>query len=279
MTHTIAIANQKGGVGKTTTVINLGVCLAQMEKKVLVVDMDPQGTLSAGLGVTSDKLEHTIYTAMMNPEMPVNRIIRPVKAYLDLLPANNDLAAAEIELIPELRRELTLRRLLESLESWYDYILIDCPPNLSLLTVNALCASDGVIIPLQCEYFAMRVVKLLLDSIARTKARLNPDLELLGILATMYSTGTVHAREVLEELKSVFEDKVLDVVIYKSIRFAEASVANQSIIEYSSQHKGAQAYRKLAKIVDERVNAQTHTNSKEPGYSDYASGKISTDAG
>jgi chromosome partitioning protein len=238
MARIIAVANQKGGVGKTTSVINLGVALAHMEKKVVLVDMDPQGTLTVGVGVNANGLENTIYDALMDEEVPTNRIIRPVKAYLDLLPANNDLAAAEIELIPELRRELILRRVLE--------------PSLSLLTVNALCASDGVIIPMQCEYFAMRVIRLLLDSIARTKARLNPDLELIGILATMYSTGTVHAREVLEELRSAFGDKVFDVVIYKSIRFAEASVANKSIVEYSGKHKGAKAYRKLAEALLEQ---------------------------
>lgn len=255
MTHTIAIANQKGGVGKTTTVINLGVALAHMKKKVLVVDLDPQGALSAGLGVNGDELQQTIYTAMLNPDIPLQPIIQPIKAYLDLVPANSDLAAADIELIPELRRELILRRILQPLDGWYDFILIDCPPSLSLLTVNALCASEGTLVPLQCEYFAMRVIRVLLDSIERTKARLNPDLELIGILATLYSTGTIHAREVLEELRSVFGELVFEVVIHKSIRFAEASVANQAIVEYAGKHKGAVAYRQLAEQLVETLES------------------------
>jgi chromosome partitioning protein len=248
MTQTISIANQKGGVGKTTTVINLGVALAQMKKKTLVLDLDPQGALSAGLGINANAVEHTVYDLLMNPDdIPVNRAIYPAQTYLDLIPANNHLAAAEIELIPELRRELVLRGVLEPLDGWYDFILIDCPPSLSLLTVNALCASDGVIVPLQSEYMAFRVLRDLLESIARIKERLNPDLELTGILATMYSTGTIHAREVLEELRAAFGDKVFDVVIHKSIRFAEASVANRAIADYASNHKGAKAYQKLAK--------------------------------
>jgi chromosome partitioning protein len=249
MTRTIAIANQKGGVGKTTTVVNLGVVLARMQKKVLAVDLDPQGALSVGLGIDGFGLDKTVYTALTEPDLPINRIVYPVKAYLDLIPSNIELASAEMELIAEIRREYILRRILEPLRPWYDFILIDCPPSLGLLTVNALCASQEVLIPMQCEYFAMRGIRLLLDAIDRIKARLNPDLELGGILATMYSTGTIHAREVLNEIRSVFGDKVFDIVIHKSIRFAEASVASQALVEYASEHKGAEAYRKLAKAL------------------------------
>ncbi len=256
MTRMISVANQKGGVGKTTTVVNLGVALAQMQKKTLVVDLDPQGALSAGLGIDGYGLEETIYDAMLDTEFPMNRIIYPVKAYLDMIPANIDLASAEMELIAEIRREFILRRILEGLKSWYDFILIDCPPSLGLLTINALCASQEVLIPMQCEFFAMRGIRLLLDAIEKVKGRLNPDLELGGILATLYSTGTIHAREVLEEIRSVFGDKVFDVVIYKSIRFAEASVASQAIVDYASKHKGAQAYRELAKEILEQGQGQ-----------------------
>jgi chromosome partitioning protein len=248
-TRTIAVANQKGGVGKTTTVVNLGFALAQMQRRVLAVDLDPQGALSVGLGVDGYGLQETVYTALMDGDFPINRIIYPVKAYLDLLPANIDLASAEIELITEAQREVQLRRILEPLNQWYDYILVDCPPSLGLLTLNALSACNEVLIPLQCEYFAMRGIRPLLETMEQVKTRHNRELDLSGILATMYSTGTVHSREVLEEVQAIFGERVYDVIIHKSIRFAEASVASQSILEYAADHKGAEAYRKLAQEI------------------------------
>lgn len=252
MARTIAVANQKGGVGKTTTVINLGVVLARMKKKVLLIDMDPQGSLAAGLGLEPDGLDLTIYNALLTPEMPISQVIRPYQAYLDLIPANIDLAAAEIELIAEIRRELILRRILEPLNSWYDFVLIDCPPSLGLLTANSLCACQEVLIPLQCEYFAMRGIRLLLSTIDKIKARLNPELRILGIVPTMYATGTIHAREVVEEMRAVFGDLIFDTVVQKSIRFAEATVANQAMLDYASKHQGTQAYQRLAERILEK---------------------------
>jgi chromosome partitioning protein len=269
MTRIISIANRKGGVGKTTTVINLGVALAHMKQKTLLLDLDTQGALSAVVGIDPGSQDETIYTLLMDDDYPVNQVTTPVQAYLDLIPANADLSAAEIELIPEIRRELILRRVLEPLNGWYDFILIDCPPSLNLLTINALCASQEVIIPLQCEHFATRGIQMMLDTIDRINDRLNPDLELRGILATMYSTGTVHARDVLEEIRSTFGDKVFDVVIYKSIRFAEASEAKRAIVEYSDKHKGAKAYKKLADILLEdgkTIKPEPESASNEHGW-------------
>jgi len=254
-TRIVSIANQKGGVGKTTTVMNLGAALADLQKKTLVVDLDPQGALSVGLGIDGSSLEETIYNALMDPDFPVSRVIYPIKDYLDLIPSSIELASAEMELIAELRREYTLRRMLDPIRDCYDFILIDCPPSLGLLTINALCTSQEVLIPMQCEYLAMRGIRLLLDAIEWVKARTNRDLELGGILVTMYATGTIHSREVLEEIRAVFGDKVFDEVIYKSIRFAEASVASQAIVEYAGTHKGAQAYRMVAKAIVDRNRA------------------------
>ncbi len=253
-TRTLAIVNQKGGVGKTTTAINLSVALAELEQKTLVVDLDPQGALSVGLGIEGASLDHTIYTAMMDPAYDVNRVVYPLRPFLDMIPANIELASAEMELIAEIRREYILQRVLESIAAGYDYIVIDCPPSLGLLTINALTACRDVLIPMQCEYFAMRGIRMLLQAIDWIKARVNKDLELGGILVTMYSNSIIHHREVLAELQDVFGGKVFKSVIPKSIRFAEASVASQSLVEWAPEHKGTRAYRVLAKeIVAQRL--------------------------
>ena len=250
MGRVIALANQKGGVGKTTTAINLGAALAENGKRVLLVDMDPQGALSVGLGLNPQSLEQTLYTLLMDPKRDADETIAGTKIDgLDLLPSNIDLAAAEVLLVGEVAREQALARVLRPLRKRYDFILTDCPPSLGLLTVNALTAADGVLIPLECEYFALRGMALLMDTISKITERLNPNLEIVGILATMYDARTVHGREVLGRVEDAFGDQVFRTVIGKTIRFAEAPVAGQSILTYAGDSSGAAAYRELAKEV------------------------------
>ena len=264
-TRTLAIVNQKGGVGRTTTAINLSAALAELEQRTLVIDLDPQGALSVGLGIEGAGLEHTVYTAMMEPEFDINRVVYPLKPFLDLIPANIELASAEMELIAEIRREYILQRVLDPIANDYDYILIDCPPSLGLLTINALTACDQVLIPMQCEFFAMRGIRMLLQAIDWIKVRVNKKLELGGILVTMYSPGTIHHREVLDEMRSVFGSKVFKAVVQKSIRFAEASVASQSLVEWAPEHKGTQAYRALAREIVAQAPAVWPGASAGPG--------------
>ncbi|MGH3744320.1 MAG: ParA family protein [Mycobacteriales bacterium] len=243
----IALCNQKGGVGKTTSTINLGAALAEHGRRVLLVDFDPQGALSVGLGVNPGQLDRTIYDLLMEPSLAVDEVLlKTAVAGMDLLPSNIDLSAAEVQLVNEVAREQTLARTLQQVRPDYDIVLIDCQPSLGLLTVNALTAAQAVIIPLECEYFALRGVALLMQTIDKVRQRLNPQLEVEGVLATMYDARTLHSREVLARVVEVFGDAVFDTVINRTVRFPETTVAGRPIIDYAPSSPGARAYRDLA---------------------------------
>ena len=244
----ISMVNQKGGVGKTTSTINLGAALAECGRKVLLVDFDPQGALSAGFGTNPHELELTVYNVMMDRKVDINDVILPTDIEnIALLPANIDLSAAEVQLVNEVAREQVLASALRKVQNEYDVILIDCQPSLGLLTVNALTASHGVIIPLICEFFALRAVALLVDSIEKVQDRLNPGLEITGVLATMFDARTIHSKEVLARIIDAFGDKVFDTVIKRTVKFPDATVSAEPILSYASNHTGAQAYRQVAR--------------------------------
>ena len=252
----ISMVNQKGGVGKTTTTINLGAALAEVGRRVLLVDFDPQGALSAGFGANPHELELTVYNVMMDRKVNVRDVILETGVpNVDLLPANIDLSAAEVQLVNEVAREQVLASALRAVENDYDVILIDCQPSLGLLTVNALTASHGVIIPLICEFFALRAVALLVDSIEKVQDRLNPKLEIDGVLATMFDSRTLHSKEVLARIVDAFGDKVFDTVIKRTVKFPDASVSAEPILSYASNHPGADAYRQLARELISRGGA------------------------
>jgi chromosome partitioning protein len=252
----IAMCNQKGGVGKTTSTINLGAALAEYGRKVLLVDFDPQGALSVGLGINPHELDKTIYNLLMDRGTEIHEVIRPtLLKNTDLLPANIDLSAAEVQLVGEVAREQVLARVLRPVLDEYDVVLIDCQPSLGLLTVNALTASHGVVIPLECEFFALRGVALLVETIEKVKDRLNPGLEIDGILATMYDPRTLHSREVVARVVEAFGDQVFHTVIGRTVKFPDASVAAEPITTYASSHAGAYAYRLLARELIARGDA------------------------
>lgn len=249
----ISMCNQKGGVGKTTSTINMGACLAEYGRKVLLVDLDPQGALSAGLGLTHDDIEDTIYDVMLDSHTSIHSAIQHTGvAGLDLVPANIDLSAAEIQMVNEVGREHTLARALRPVRRDYDFIIIDCQPSLGLLTVNALACSQGVIIPMECEFFSLRGLALLTDTVEKVSDRINFDLEVMGILVTMFDRRTKHAREVMSRVVDYFGDKVFDTVITRTVRFPETSVAGEPITTWAPNSPATQQYRNLAKEVSER---------------------------
>jgi chromosome partitioning protein len=244
----LSMCNQKGGVGKTTSTINLGAALAEAGRKVLLVDFDPQGALSVGLGFNPHEMDLTVYNLLTSREVAVGDVLVQTDVEnLDLLPSNIDLSAAEVQLVNEVAREQILKAALAPIINDYDYVIIDCQPSLGLLTVNALTASQGVIIPLECEFFALRGVALLMDTIDKVRERLNPELELEGILATMYDARTLHSREVLSRVVGAFGDRVFHTVISRTIKFPETTVAGEPITSYATASTGAEAYRRLAR--------------------------------
>ncbi|MFF1877954.1 ParA family protein [Leifsonia sp. NPDC058230] len=243
----IALCNQKGGVGKTTTSISLGASLAEYGRRVLAIDFDPQGALSAGLGAQTHDVT-TIYDLLLSRSKdPAEAIQHTGTPGLDIIPANIDLSAAEVHLVNEVAREQILASVLRKVSADYDVILIDCQPSLGILTVNALTASHGVLIPLECEYFALRGVALLIETIDKVRERLNPAIELDGILATMYDSRTLHSREVLERVVDAFGDRVLETVISRTVKFPDASVSGTPITQFAPEHAAAEAYRQLAR--------------------------------
>lgn len=243
----IAMCNQKGGVGKTTSSINIAGALSQYGRRVLIVDFDPQGASTVGLGINANAVEDTVYTALFNPRMDVHTVIQHTDfENLDIMPANIDLSAAEVQLVTEVGREQVLAGVLRQVKDEYDVIIIDCQPSLGLLTVNALTAADGVIIPVAAEFFALRGVALLMQSIEKVQSRINPSLEVYGVLVTMF-THTLHCDEVLQRIYEAFQGKVFHSVISRSIKLPDSTVAAAPITIYAPNHKTAKEYREVAR--------------------------------
>ncbi len=249
MARVMAVANQKGGVGKTTTSVNLGACLAELGKKVLLVDIDPQGNTTSGVGVNKADVRYCIYDVMINDVNSSDAVLHTAVPNLDIIPATIQLAGAEIELVPTISREVRLRRAISSLRASYDYILIDCPPSLGLLTINALTGSDSVVIPIQCEYYALEGLSQLLSTIRLVQKHLNSSLEIEGVLLTMLDARTNLGLQVIEDVKKYFREKVYRTIIPRNIRLSEAPSHGKPIMQYDPKSRGAEVYLDLAKEV------------------------------
>ncbi|MFW5995756.1 MAG: ParA family protein [Halanaerobiaceae bacterium] len=245
----MSVVNQKGGVGKSTTAVNLSSCLAEMGKKILLVDIDPQGNATSGVGIEKEELDYSIYDVLID-DVPVSDAIRETDvSNLDILPANIDLAGAEIELVSLMSRESRLKKVAYKFDEKYEYVFYDCPPSLGLLTLNALTASDSIIVPIQCEYYALEGLGQLMKTIKLVKKNLNPGLHISGVVLTMYDARTNLSRQVIEEVHSYFEDQVFETIIPRNVRLSEAPSFGQPINYYAPDSRGAEAYKKLAKEV------------------------------
>ena len=252
MNKTIVIANQKGGVGKTTTAINLAACLGVLEKKVLLVDADPQANSTSGVGYDPREIKSGLYECLIDKLSPKDAIVKTESPNLDLLPAHIDLVGAELELVNQQNREFILKGILEQVKSCYDYIIIDCAPSLGIVTTNALTAANSIIIPIQCEYFALEGLGKLLNTIKIVQNRLNKELDIEGLLLTMYDTRLRLSNQVVEEVKTHFQEMVFNTIIQRNVRLSEAPSFGQTIIMHDANSKGAINYLNLAKELLEK---------------------------
>jgi chromosome partitioning protein len=265
MSRVIAIANQKGGVGKTTTAINLGASFAVAERRTLVIDMDPQGNATSGLGIDRASIQTSMYEVLVDRDPIQDAIIPRIHfPYLDLAPSDQDLVGAEVQLIQQKEREKLLRKSLESLREQYDYILVDCPPSLGLLTLNTLAAADSVLIPIQCEFYALQGLTQLLNTVTVVQQNLNPRLQIEGVLLTMYDQRLNLSRQVADEAKEYFGDKVYTVTIPRNVRLAEAPSFGKPIVVYDILSAGAQSYLSLAQEIIARHSRSGTSRSGQP---------------